>query len=358
MLELLQKTYRNKKVFLTGHTGFKGSWLTLILQELGAEVKGYSLAPEKEQSLYNQINGDTLCQSVIADIRDLEHLTTEMVTFQPDFVIHMAAQALVIDSYKRPVETYATNVMGTIHVLEALKRLEKPVHSVIITTDKVYENLEVDTPYKEEDRLGGYDPYSNSKACAELATSSYRLSFFHPDRYADHQKWIATARSGNVIGGGDWSDNRIIPDLIRAKRAGEPLTVRNPAAVRPWQHVLEPLGAYLLLGAHLERDGKSFSGGYNFGPQPDDELNVQGLVEIALDCWGSGQYEAPPLTGQPHEAGLLKLDINKAKEQLNWAPKLKAHEGIRKTIEWYKNFESDPKEYTLHQIKEYFALWS
>lgn len=356
MTEALLSTYRGKKVFLTGHTGFKGAWLLQVLKELGASVKGYSLAPDQTPALFDLLQGDSLCESVIADIRDRARLKQELLDFQPDFVFHMAAQALVIDSYREPVETYETNVMGTVNLLDAVRHLEKPCQVVIITTDKVYENKEVPRPYLESDELGGYDPYSNSKACTELATRSYRLSFFHPDRYEEHQKWVATVRSGNVIGGGDWSDNRIVPDLARALRAGEPLNVRNPHAVRPWQHVLEPLGGYLLVGHFLASKGAAYADAFNFGPVAEDALTVGELVKIAIECWGSGSFETPELKGQPHEAGLLMLDINKAKEMLNWSPKFRSREAIQTTIDWYKNFESDPVKTTQDQINAYFGF--
>ncbi len=356
MIENLQASYQGKRIFLTGHTGFKGSWMLQMLKELGAVVKGYSLAPDQDPSLFDLIQGEALCESVIADIRDRERLKKELVDFQPDFVFHMAAQALVIDSYREPVETYETNVLGTVNLLDAVRHLEKPCNVVVITTDKVYENKEVMRPYLESDELGGYDPYSNSKACAELATRSYRLSFFHPDQYTDHQKWVATVRSGNVIGGGDWSANRIVPDLARALRAGEPLQVRNPNAVRPWQHVLEPIGGYLLLGHYMATEGKAYADAFNFGPVEEDALTVGDLVKIALEAWGSGSFETPALKNQPHEAGLLMLDITKADKMLQWQPKFRSREAIRTTIEWYKEFEADPIATTRKQIRDYFGF--
>jgi len=356
MLDQLKSTYQGKKVFLTGHTGFKGSWMLLLLKELGATVKGYALAPKTDQDLYLLIQGDTLCESVIADIRDNERLSKEMAAFQPDFVFHMAAQALVIDSYENPVETYSINVMGTAHVLDALRFIDKMVHTVIITTDKVYENQERTTPYKEEDRLGGYDPYSNSKACTELVTDSFRLSFFNPANYEQHQKWVATARSGNVIGGGDWSENRIVPDIVRALQTDNPITVRNPAAVRPWQHVLEPIGGYLLLGAQLAKNGQIAADSFNFGPIPEDELTVRELVEIAIQSWGSGTFETPDIANKRHEAGLLKLDIQKAANVLGWVPQMNSGQAIDLTIDWYKTYAKDPQKVTLDQIKAYFNM--
>lgn len=330
--------YQNKRIFLTGHTGFKGSWLLYWLKMLGAEVKGYALAPENPHDLYHAIKGDTLCQSVIADLMDLERLERELLDFQPDFVFHLAAQPLVRLSYEIPVETFATNAIGTAHVLDALRKLDKPCAAVLITTDKVYQNNEWDYPYRENDRLGGHDPYSASKACAELVIQSYQKSFFPLDRYEQHRKAIAVARAGNVIGGGDWAKDRIIPDIVRALQKGQPVTVRNPLAVRPWEHVLEPLAGYLLLGERLAQDPQRFSGAWNFGPYAEDTFTVEQLVQLALKTWGSGTYDKPELKNQPHEAGLLKLDISKAVAQLGWKPRWNAATAIAHTIQWYKDW--------------------
>ena len=351
--QMLEQAYRGKKVFLTGHTGFKGSWLLLWLHALGAEVKGYALAPENENDLYRLINGNTLCTSVIADIRDKEKLKEAILSFQPDYVFHLAAQPLVRLSYQMPVETFDTNVMGTAHLLDALRFLEKKSHAVLITTDKVYENLEQDYAYKETDRLGGSDPYSASKGASEIVISSYRNSFFNLNDYKQHQKAIAVARAGNVIGGGDRAKDRIIPDIIKALESGEEVVVRNPEAVRPWQHVLEPLFGYLLLGARLNHDPVKFADAWNFGPENSDILKVQLLVEIAIKSWGEGRYITPQLNHQPHEARLLQLDIGKAKNSLQWIPKFNSAKAIELTIDWYKNAASDYKAYTLKQINEY-----
>ncbi|MBL4752815.1 MAG: CDP-glucose 4,6-dehydratase [Flavobacteriales bacterium] len=354
MIELLKSTYQNKKVFLTGHTGFKGAWMLTLLRHLGAEVRGFSLEAE-EPSLYRQINGDGLCSSVVGDIGDLEKLKQELKGFQPDFVFHLAAQSLVRRSYKQPIETFQTNIIGTANVLEAVKGVDGKCDVVVITTDKVYENLEIDYPYKEQDKLGGFDPYSSSKAGAEIVTSSYSRSFFNIAEHAKHQKAIASARSGNVIGGGDYCEDRIVPDIIRALEAEKPVAVRNPSAIRPWQHVLEPLGGYLLLGAKLSEDPQQFASAYNFGPRLGDDLSVEELVKIALDRWGSGDYEKPDTAGQPHEAGLLKLDISKAMLELDWQPQMNSSQAIECTIDWYKHAESDPLGYCKNQIQSYFA---
>ncbi len=358
VIDYLRLTYSGKRVFLTGHTGFKGSWMLSVLSELGAEVYGYSLPTKYENDLFNLIDGKSLCIHHEADIREAQTLKVAIRDFQPDFIFHLAAQALVIESYQTPVETYATNVMGTIHVLDALRGYNKSCTSVIITTDKVYENLERIEPYREDERLGGYDPYSNSKACAELAVSSYRNSFFNPVNYQEHQQSISTARSGNVIGGGDWSENRILPDLVKAMQNNEKLTVRNPLAVRPWQHVLDPLYGYLLLGAKQAESPVRYATGYNFGPIPEDELTVEQLVKTALEYWGQGSYEKPEITDKPHEAGLLKLAINKAQEELKWHPSLRAKEAIELTLSWYKNYHQDPAALTTNQIKTYFKTVS
>ncbi len=349
-------TYKGKKILLTGHTGFKGSWLLTWLHSLGAIVKGYSLAPENNDDLYNKINGDSLCQSIIADIRDKEKIKKEIIDFEPDVVFHLAAQPLVRLSYNLPVDTFEVNVIGTANVLEALRFLRKPCVAIMITTDKVYQNKEWHYPYRETDRLGGYDPYSASKAAAELIISSYQNSFFNPDNYALHQKAIATARAGNVIGGGDWAKDRIIPDIIKALQSNTTIEVRNPLSVRPWQHVLEPIGGYLLMGQLLLSNPIKFATAYNFGPQPTDNLPVKIVVQKAIDCWGSGNWKDASDNTQPHEAHLLKLDINKTINELGWLPKYTAAQAIQKTIEWYKVIaqkNNNALDFTLSQIKEF-----
>lgn len=353
---LLKETYSGRKVFLTGHTGFKGSWLLQWLHLLGANVKGFSLAPEKEADLYHLIQGDEICESVIADLRDREKLEAELLSFQPDFIFHLAAQPLVRLSYEVPVDTFSINALGTAHVLEAVRKLEKPCVVVLITTDKVYENKEWIYPYRETDSLGGYDPYSASKACAEIIIQSYIRSYFNLNNYDQHRKAIASTRAGNVIGGGDWAKDRIVPDIIRALEAKQPITVRNPSAVRPWQHVLEPLGGYLLLGSKMATDPLQYGGAWNFGPLADDNKQVEDLVQASLQVWGSGTYNKPALAGQVHEAGLLKLDVSKALTCLKWTPKYNASKAIEETIVWYKKFYSqkeDIKDFTISQILLY-----
>ncbi|HEY4208933.1 MAG TPA: CDP-glucose 4,6-dehydratase [Puia sp.] len=333
---MIGDVYRNKRVFLTGHTGFKGSWMLSWLHSLGAEVKGYALAPDAGGSLYEQMGGDRYCQSVVADIRDKPRLEKEILDFKPDFIFHLAAQPLVRLSYDIPAETFEVNTLGTAYVLDAVIRLGNPCKVVLITTDKVYENKEWHYPYRERDRLGGYDPYSASKAAAEVVISSYRSSFFHPKDLGRHQKAVASARAGNVIGGGDWAKDRIIPDIVRALSRNEPVILRNPRSVRPWQHVLEPLAGYLSLGARLAEDPVKYADAWNFGPYQEDSIPVEELASIALSIWGSGSVEKPQIKDQPHEAGLLRLDIGKTTAELGWKPKMNAREAIEMTIQWYK----------------------
>ncbi|GAB4033258.1 CDP-glucose 4,6-dehydratase [Spirosoma gilvum] len=347
--------YKGKRVFLTGHTGFKGSWLLNWLYMLGAEVKGYSLAPQTDLDLYHIIQGDTLCQSVIADILDKARLEKELLSFEPDYVFHLAAQPLVRLSYLIPSETFAVNAIGTAYVLDAVRLLKKPCAVILITTDKVYENKEWHYPYRETDRLGGYDPYSASKACAELVISSYRNSFFNLADYGVHQKAIASARAGNVIGGGDWAKDRIIPDIVRALTKGEEIRVRNPAAVRPWQHVLEPLGGYLHLGTKLIDHPVTYADSWNFGPLPEDNLTVEELVNLSIQCWGGGSYQKSDRRGEPHEAGLLKLDISKTVNEIHWKPKYQARKAIANTLSWYRIFADNTPgdKLTSSQIKNF-----
>jgi len=359
MFEQLKATYNGKKVFLTGHTGFKGSWLLKIFSMLGAEVKGYALLPENSFDLYNLLSGDELCNSVIADLRDKEQLKSAIVDFEPDFIFHLAAQPLVRLSYQIPSETFEVNAIGTANVLDGLNLLNKSCCGVMITTDKVYHNNEWPYPYRENDRLGGYDPYSASKACAELVIHSYRNSFFHTSKYAQHQKAIAVGRAGNVIGGGDWSKDRLIPDIIRALSNDEKIEIRNPTAVRPWQHVLEPLIGYLMLGSKLMQEPIKYSAAYNFGPYFNDALPVENMVKKAIQSWGAGEYFVKQTSNQPHEAGLLKLDISKALVDIGWSPKFDAEAALNYTINWYRSYYNDKEHiaaYTETQIVDFFKI--
>ncbi|MEO8405993.1 MAG: CDP-glucose 4,6-dehydratase [Chitinophagaceae bacterium] len=350
----LHSFYKGKKVLITGHTGFKGTWLIAMLHRLGATVKGYALEPQDSKKFVDLFTDLHLADTVIADIRDQQRFINEVVSFQPDLIFHLAAQSLVLRSYEIPAETFDVNVTGTAVVFEALRKLDKKCTTIIVTTDKVYENKELPVSYKEDDPLGGYDPYSASKACAEIVVSSFRNSFFHTDKINTHQKAIASARAGNVIGGGDWSENRIIPDTVRSLLKDQPVTVRNPGAVRPWQHVLEPLTGYLLLGACLDKYPAAFSKPFNFGPYPEDHLTVKELVEIAIRSWGKGVMETGN-EAQPHEANLLKLNIQRALDEIKWQPLLNAREAIQWTIDWYKTDPSKQAEFTFAQIDNYLA---
>ncbi len=357
MLHLLKETFANKRIFLTGHTGFKGAWLLQILSWLGADIKGYALPPKSEKDLYHQIDGDQLCYaSVIADLKDLKTLQGEMVRFDPHFVFHLAAQSLVRPSYEEPVDTFVVNTIGTANVLQAMRALENPAVGIIVTTDKVYENPERGVPFKEDDKLGGYDPYSASKAAAEIVTESFRRSFFHPAKYAEHRKVVASVRAGNVIGGGDYSVDRIVPDIVRALENDEAVELRNPASVRPWQHVLEPLGAYLLLAAKLSTKPTAYSPAFNFGPEPNDERTVEDLTKIFLRAFGKeNQYEVLRSENQVHEARLLLLDSTKAKTELGWSPQLNSEQAIQRTASWYANKHIPARERCQQQIENYFS---
>jgi len=358
MIDLLKKTFQGKRVFLTGHTGFKGAWMLQILNWLGADVKGYSLAPQNANDLYNEIDGDSICySSVIADIRDLCKLQGELVRFEPHFVFHLAAQALVRSSYDAPVDTFAINGMGTAHVLEAIRFLKQPCVGVMITTDKVYENPERGQAFNENDKLGGYDPYSASKAAAEIIIASYTQSFFNPQNYEKHQKSIASVRAGNVIGGGDRSVDRIVPDIVRALEFGDKVSLRNPGSVRPWQHVLEPVGAYLLLAAKMNEDPIQYNTAFNFGPEIEDEKTVEELTQIFLSVFNqSDAYQKAENTANLHEANLLMLDSSKAKTMLGWQPTLNAETAIRWTAEWYANKTQSATEKCKIQIEQYFGV--
>ncbi|MFM7400975.1 MAG: CDP-glucose 4,6-dehydratase, partial [Bacteroidota bacterium] len=296
--------WKGKRVFVTGHTGFKGSWLVLWLERLGAKVKGYSLEPDTP-SLYHSISGHLNCESIIADIRDKSTLDRQLRTFKPEVIFHLAAQPLVRASYSNPAETFEINAVGTANLLESAIKIQQPCAIIIVTTDKVYENNEWHHPYRENDRLGGYDPYSASKAATELVAASFRSSFFNPEDYSKHGKAIATARAGNVIGGGDYARDRIVPDVVRALSENTEIPVRNPLAVRPWQHVLEPLSGYLRLAEMLLKNPLDYSQAYNFGPEINDSLSVGELVEKCVASWGGGSIRYIQQTGALHEAGLL-----------------------------------------------------
>lgn len=354
---VLTAFYTNKRVLITGHTGFKGAWLVALLEGLGATVQGYALAAESP-SLYEDIQGDTLCQSTVGDLLDKELLKKTVLDFEPELVFHMAAQPLVLDGYDRPVYTFEVNAIGTANLLEAIRGLKGACTVVNITTDKVYDNKEWHYPYRETDALGGYDPYSASKACAELISASYRSSFFNPAQYAEHQTALATVRAGNVIGGGDWAANRLIPDIVRAVQAGQEVELRNPDAVRPWQHVLEALYGYLILGIRLQENPLQYSTAFNFGPLLDEAVSVEYLVQQAVNAWGRGSYRINRPKGAVHEAQLLRLDCSKATQELQWKPKWNAAEAIAHTIEWYRLVLDEgqtPLAVTRAQLAAYLA---
>ena len=330
--------YKDKRVFITGHTGFKGSWLIYALSKAGATIKGYSLAPETNPSLYEQLESKINIQSVIADINDHKKLEKEIINFQPDYIFHLAAQPLVRKSYQQPLNTFETNIIGTANVLNALTKLEKPCTSLLITTDKVYENKEWHYPYRETDRLGGYDPYSASKACAELVINSYVQSFFNLSKYNVHKKGIVSVRAGNVIGGGDWSVDRLIPDIVKSVAQDKEIVIRNPNAQRPWQHVLEPVFGYLQLGFLLNKEPLKYSGSWNFGPENTDNLPVIEIAKQAIKIWGKGKIDLKVDPNAPHEAGLLRLDISKAINLLKWKPLMNTATAVERTILWYKSY--------------------
>ena len=352
----LNDFFNNNKIFITGHTGFKGSWLCTILLSMGAIVKGYALNTEYENVIFSNLKSNPNFESIIADIRDAKKLSDEILNFEPDYIFHLAAQPLVRRSYKFPAETFEVNVIGTANVLECAKKLSNKCSIVVITTDKVYENKEQNILYKEDDRLGGYDPYSASKACTELVVSSFRNSFFNLSEIEHHKKAIASARAGNVIGGGDWSEDRIIPDIVRSIFKEETIEVRSPNAVRPWQHVLEPLFGYLLLAANLSLDPLMFSQSFNFGPNASDHLTVKEVVEKCISNLQKGTWKDVSNFANPHEANLLMLDIEKAKAALGWQPKLNSSDAINWTMNWYKEDKQNAANVTKTQIEEYLHI--
>jgi CDP-glucose 4,6-dehydratase len=336
--------WTGKRVFVTGHTGFKGSWLSIWLDALGAEVTGYALAPPTEPNLFDLCRVDRLVHSVIADVRDADRLAAAVAGARPEIVFHLAAQSIVRDSYKNPVETYATNVLGTAHLLHAVRSCGDVKAFVNITSDKCYENREWIWGYREPEPLGGYDPYSSSKACSELVTAAYRASFFNPEDPTGHKAGIATARAGNVIGGGDFAPDRLLPDCVRAILKGEPIRLRNPDAIRPWQHVLEPLSGYLLLARKLHGDCRAFAGAWNFGPEDSDIRPVSWVVDRFCRLWGSGASHVKDEGRHPHEARLLKLDCSKARTELGWGPRWGIGKALEMSVEWTKAFAARERD--------------
>lgn len=353
--------FSGRSVFLTGHTGFKGSWLSMWLHRLGARVTGYSLPPPTNPNLFSvaRVN-ELLTRHVDGDIRDEDRLASAVKEAAPEVLFHLAAQPLVRESYRMPRETFEVNVIGTGSVLEAVRRYGRPCVVVIITSDKCYENQEREEGYSESDPMGGYDPYSASKGAAELLVSSYRRSFFSAAHLPEQGVLVATARAGNVIGGGDWAEERIVTDIVRMLVAGDPIPLRNPDAIRPWQHVLEPLGGYLTLAGRLLRTGDSaLCGAWNFGPFERDELRVRDLVDRFLHYWGEGSWKDVHYPDQLHEGKVLRLKIGKAMSELGWRPRWDIDTAIDKTVAWYRQFHQgapDMRSITLHQIAEYQSL--
>lgn len=347
----LKEMYNGKRVLVTGHTGFKGSWLSIWLKSLGAEVIGYSLEPHTEPSMFKVCNLESQMTSIIGDVRNYPVLHRVIEEYKPDMIFHLAAQALVRHSYKNPIETYETNIMGTVNLLEAAKNSKSVKSVIVVTTDKCYENKEWVYGYRETDPMGGYDPYSSSKGCAELIVSSYRNSFYNERGIA-----LSSVRAGNVIGGGDWSEDRLIPDFVRSSLKEEPVIIRNPSATRPWQYVLEPLSGYLLLGALMIGDRENYSGAWNFGPRDADVLGVEEILNLCTKIWGRGVVNIER-NNNLHEASLLKLDISKARTILNWDPVYNIKKAVEETIFWYKEFDKyqgkNMYDYTLMQIQEY-----
>ncbi|MEI6286677.1 MAG: CDP-glucose 4,6-dehydratase [Bacillota bacterium] len=392
---MTREFWKSKRIFITGHTGFKGSWLVMMLNEMGAEVCGYALTPPTEPSLFDVTKLSDMCEHNIGDIRDYQRLLATLTTWQPEIVIHMAAQPLVRESYVKPLETYEINVMGTANLLEAVRNCPSVRAVVVVTTDKCYQNNEWAWGYRENDRLGGYDPYSNSKACSELVVSAYRQSFFQPPvgeelsscqvvklssdsteksdcisafsfQLSAFVPAIATARAGNVIGGGDWAKDRLIPDILRAIEAGEPVRIRNPYSIRPWEHVLEPLAGYLQLAENLYTHGHKFAEAWNFGPSDDDAKPVEWIVERMCGLWNDQlptTNHQPPAAycvddgEHPHEANYLKLDCSKSRQELGWQPSWNLSQTLEKIVEWHRAYinREDMRELSFKQIEKYLA---
>ena len=342
--------WKGRRVFVTGHTGFKGSWLCLWLHELGAQVKGFALEPPTTPSLFNEARVAELVESEIGDIRDLERVTKSIHDFQPDILIHMAAQPLVRYSYDAPIETYAVNVLGTAHVLEAAKSCGTIKSVVSVTTDKCYENKEWVWAYREDEPVGGHDPYSSSKGCAELVTASYRRSYYEEKRMG-----LASARAGNVVGGGDWALDRLIPDILRAFEKEQPVVIRSPNAVRPWQHALEPLSGYLALAQRLYEKPGDFAEGWNFGSNEEDAKPVSWILDRMVDAWPGSSWQLDQATNNPHEANYLKLDISKAKSKLNWQPTWDLKHTLENIVKWHRAWLSDydMQAFSKNEINEF-----
>jgi CDP-glucose 4,6-dehydratase len=352
------KTWQGRRVFLTGHTGFKGSWLALWLSRLGAHIRGYALDPCTDPNLFNLARVNTVVEDVRGDVRDYAKLEASLTEFAPEVVFHLAAQPIVRRSYADPIGTYGTNVMGTVHLLEAIRKTPSVRAVVCVTTDKCYQNRGWIWPYRESDPLGGHDPYASSKACAEIVSAAYRSSFFPIERLHEHHVALATARAGNVIGGGDWSEDRLIPDLIRGFRSGQPVLIRRPNAIRPWQHVLESLQGYLMLAQELLAQPARFASAYNFGPSDEDVWPVERIADKLVGIWGNGASWIRDSGPSVHEDQVLRLDARKARVELRWQPRLKIETALEWTMAWYRawNHGDDMAEFTEKQIVEYERL--
>jgi CDP-glucose 4,6-dehydratase len=357
-MSLSRTFWKGRRVFLTGHTGFKGSWLSLWLNRLGAEVTGYALDPPTRPNLFEQANVHKDLRSMQGDIRDYAKLQQAITECRPEVVLHLAAQSVVRSGYEDPIGNYSSNVMGTVHVLEAVRQLRQPCVVVNVTSDKCYENREWIWGYRENEPMGGRDPYSNSKGCAELVTAAYRESFFPLDSIREHGVALASARAGNAIGGGDWTEHQLIPDLMRAFLAGRPCLIRNPAAFRPWQFLLEPLRGYLVLAERLFEDGQKFASGWNFGPVDSDVMPVSWIADEAVRLWGGRASWELDSAAHPHEAHALKLDASKAGVYLDWHPHLPLKQALAWIVEWYQAFRegADLRAITLKQIEQYESL--
>jgi len=350
--------WKGRQVFLTGHTGFKGSWLSLWLEALGAKVTGYALDPPTQPNLFEQARVAGSVRSICADIRDFPRLQAAVAECRPEVIIHMAAQSVVRRGYQDPIETYSSNVMGTVNLLEVLRQLQQPCVLVNVTSDKCYENREWVWGYRENEPMGGRDPYSNSKGCAELVTAAYRDSFFSPESVEKHRVAVATARAGNAIGGGDWTADQLIPDLMRAFLAGQPCQIRNPAAIRPWQFVLEPLRGYLTLAERLSENSRSFSSAWNFGPAESDARPVSWIADELVELWGNQATWNRDSSVHPREANFLKLDTWKARTYLGWHPVLPLDSALGWIVEWWRAFHAggDLRRFTCSQIERYESL--
>lgn len=350
--------WKGKKVLLTGHTGFKGSWMTLYLEALGAEVTGLSMPPNTKPSLFELARVAQDINSIEGDIRNFDHVLSVIQDCKPDIILHFAAQALVRLSYKQPLETYQTNIMGTVHLLEAVRHVSGTRVVLCVTSDKCYENQEKHHAYREDDPMGGFDPYSSSKGCDELIISAYRRSFFSPETYNRHGVALASARAGNVIGGGDWASDRLVVDIMKAFLEKRPAYIRNPLSVRPWQHVLDPLNGYIKLVEKLWNNGPLFSGGWNFGPHGNDVRSVGWIVDRMAHLWGNGAHWLKDTGSHPHEAKLLMLDTSKAKHLLAWNPILNLEQSLEWVVQWYREYQrgSNLRDLTLEQISRYEEL--